>query len=224
MNHSLLVFTLICFFQFSLFGQTKDFDFKKGEVMDILLLNAKREAKQKLDYYFKTAIPIAMNMGYVPQKGFSVPESPTAGNYHPESLIVGKWTGLEVRYAALKGLESEMEGFHQLRRDIWSNFFVTYYALNKDVKFQVDADRYNVALALWADKKALKRIEQSILKSNGSILLNLKDGQSPYGYHYNPDAFLIISWEKDSDFLKYKEDVAMIEAKKVRHINEFRID
>jgi len=224
-----LIFWLSCLLAV---GQEKSkvFKIKKGEVLDLLYLNTKPEVDALLDQYFKTAFPVAGKHGYTPLGGLAVKETPIQGNYHPEVLAFGKWPSEEDRIVALSALETEVEGFHQMRRAIWSTFNVVYFELQEDLKIEISPERYYVVTNLW--KKGNAAAFQSYLRSweskvddmKGSILINLKDGKAPFGYRFTPDYVSITAWESKAEFEKFLEISKKMDRESLQHINQFRVE
>ncbi len=223
----ILCFVLIISSSCLLHGQVKNYNFKKGEVLDVLLLIQKEGEKESSKEYFTEAIPIAKSLGYEPQPSFKVKEAPSEGNFHPQSLVFGKWRSLENRLESLSFLEKKVKDFHELRRKIWSSFNLTYYEIDEELRFQVDESRYNVALAYWKNEDDLeffKKYRAVLERSGGSLLLDLENGTSPFGYLYNPDRFLLVSFQNERDFLRYKKMFSKMNVKGISHFNEFKID
>lgn len=55
----------------------------------------------------------------------------------------------------------------------------------------------------------------------GKLLIQLKNGQSPFGYRYDPDYFVITSWENEAAFKKFQERNQPMEIQRIEYINEF---
>ncbi|MEM9820422.1 MAG: hypothetical protein AAF985_05100, partial [Bacteroidota bacterium] len=106
--------------------------FKKGEVLDILLLSQNPDTELALKSYFQTAFPVAQRMSYQPLPGFKI-KAHNQGNHRPQSLILGKWSDLEQREAFLSQIVEEVPDFHQRRKTIWSYFGLSYFEIQKDL-------------------------------------------------------------------------------------------
>ena len=66
-----LAFLCVCCYQGVAQTGKKAFQFKKGEVLDILLVTGTKNNYKKLfDRYKKTAFPVASKFTYQPQSGF----------------------------------------------------------------------------------------------------------------------------------------------------------
>lgn len=225
-----ILFYLLLFVLSSLYAQprTKTISFKKGEVMDIILLNEKPGTDSLQKRFFSTAFAVARREGYQPVPGFRISESPLRGNYHPGTMVFGKWPSVAGRQAALEAIETEVEDFHQLRRAIWSNFYLTYWECPDNISFSIDPERYTVTTAFWqASDHAFSAFARPWIKAveqaGGKILLQLKDGVSPFGYHYAPELLLIISWPSSEAYRSFRETAPPVDREAVRHLNEFAI-
>ncbi|MBO3697676.1 hypothetical protein [Roseivirga sp. E12] len=206
----------------------KTYSYKKGQVLDIILLNTKPEAQEELAYYFKTALPVATKYGYKGQGGLALKSSPSQGNYHPESLIFGVWNSLKQRKDFLTNIEDVMPEFHQARRNIWSSFNMTFWEMKSDLSFTVDTDKFNVATAYWksdeGDFGKFKKSWDALAKrTGGKEILALTNGESPFGYYYNPDYMVITQWNSKSDFEKFLKENLEMKHDGVKHVNQFII-
>lgn len=227
---SLITLTLF-FISFSLQSQSKvlTFSYKKGQVMDIILLNTKPDTKEALNNYFKTAFPVAEKHGYNRQIGLSLAPTPTQGNFHPESMIFGYWNTHDSRKNFLAEIDDVMPNFHKARREIWSNFNLTYYELKNDLSFQVDRNKYNVVTAYWKNDasdfdKFINNWNSKAKKAGGKEVVNLKDGQSPFGYYYSPDYLVITEWESKAAFDKFYKENLKMNHKGIKHVNQFIVN
>lgn len=227
---TLLLLFLIVLQTLSLSAQSKKMTYtvKKGQVFDILLLTLKPDTKAQLKNYFQTFSPIAKKHGYHSLKEFPIKESPTQGNYQPQSMILGYWDNLDLREKFLQYVESKKMNFHQQRRDIWFHFDVTYYQAKQDYTFEVDRQKYNVVTAYWhKNKRGFKHFKQKwnekVRQAGGTIKVAFIEGASPFGYHYNPDYLTITAWENKATFEKfYKQNLAM-DHSAVQQVNQFKI-
>lgn len=209
-------------------GKAKTIEFKKGEVFDLIFLRQKEGSEKAFKTYFDKAIPIVKKHGYNSGLGFSIKENPMQGNYHPQTMVVAKWNSLEDREKAMESLEKEKVDFHKLRREIWANFDMTYYELKNDLHFQVDPEMYNVVTAYWfrpneSGAEFVKDLYKTISARKGKLLVNLANGESPYGYHYDPDLLIISSWKNKKAFEMFKSDEDALSHYTISHINQFQI-
>jgi len=209
------------------FGQSKidTIILKKGEVLDILLLSKNPDAEADLKSYFETASPVARRMSYQPLPGFKITNI-SQGNLRPGFLILAKWNDIEIREAFLSQILEEVEDFHERRRKIWSYFGLRYYEIKEDLSFEVNRDQYQVATAYWLESenqssKFYERWKKEIQKSGGEILIQLKDGKSPFGYQYNPEYFVITSWENKIAYNNFQEKMSKLKLDNIQHVNEF---
>ncbi|WP_299220873.1 hypothetical protein [uncultured Aquimarina sp.] len=221
-----LVF-LTCLLTTSLVAQSnvKSFDFKKGEVLDILLLTNKPDIEKDFERYKKTAFPVAFKRTYRPQPGFSIKET-TQGNIQPTTFIFGKWNDLKNREQFISEIEDIVPDFHVQRRNMWSIFNLTYYEMPKDISFKIDRSKYIVATSYWKkDTESFKKFTELWLQKSkakgGKKILQLTNGKSPLGYYHNPDLLVITQWENKQEFdAFYKENLTM-NHKGVLHVNQF---
>lgn len=217
---------MACFISQS-FGQSKTdtITLKKGEVLDILLLIQKHDREADLKSYIQTAFPIAKKMSYQSLPGFKITNN-YKGNLQPDLLILGKWNNIKLREDFLNQIIVEIPEFHKFRRKIWSYFGLQYFEIKEDLSFKIHRDKFQVASAYWLKNKQLankffKKWKNEIQKSNGEILIQLEDGKSPFGYQYNPQYFVITSWENKADFQFFQEKMEKLKLDNIEHINEF---
>lgn len=223
----LAILCLLGLSQISLDAQAniKTFDFKKGEVLDILLLTNQPKGAALFDNYKKTAFPVAISMGYQPMPGFSIAEY-TQGNHHPTSFLFGKWSNLEKREAFIAKIEQKVPDFHKQRRAIWSIFDLTYYEMKEDVSFKMDKDKVIVATAYWeknagAFAKFKKALAKKTKKMGGKTILELMDGKSPFGYYYQPDYLILTEWKDKATFDAFYQENLKMKQEGVKHVNQF---
>ncbi|MFK7774411.1 MAG: hypothetical protein AB8F94_19870 [Saprospiraceae bacterium] len=225
--HALLGATLLILLMPQLFGQSsvKPIVLKKGEVLDILLLSQKSDTEADLKSYFQTAFPIAKRMSYQPLPGFKITKH-TQGNHQPNNLILGKWSDLETREDFLTEIIKEVPDFHERRRKIWSYFGLCYFELQEDLSLEINRDKFHVATAYWlktedkSDEFYQKWVEK-IEKMGGTMIVQLTNGTSPFGYHYQPSYFVISSWEDEAAFLAFQEKTKHLNIDNIQHVNEF---
>lgn len=222
---------LACFaLSFSLQGQPakKVFSLEKGQVLDIILLSQKADSDSLLKVYFATAFPIAEEMGYQRMGGMGIVDDPMQGNYHPSVMALGSWKDKASRAAALQKLEAGVDGFHEMRRAIWSNFDLTYWEMPEAVTFAVDRQRYNVVTAYWKNETTgfdhfLEKWEQQASEAQGELIIALQNGESPFGYYFKPDYLSITSWKDEEEFRKFYAINNSMDQHSVAHVNQFRI-
>jgi len=225
-----LVLTVMMFTTGLFYGQSKidTIVLKKGEVLDILLLTQNPNVELDLKSYFKTAFPVAKKMSYQPISGFKI-SNYTQGNIRPNSLVLGKWSDLKKRKEFLAQIVNEVPDFHEQRRNIWSFFGLKYFEIEEDLSLEINKNRYNVATAYWFTSKNkssefYKKWEKSIQKLGGNMVIRLTNGDSPFGYQYNPDFFVITSWANEADFKSFQKNIQYVELDNIQHINEFILD
>ncbi len=206
-------------------SQVKTYNFKKGEVLDVLLLSAKPDFDSLFAIYRKTAFPVAMRMSYTPIPGYRI-QTYTQGNFQPESFILGKWASLAKREQFLAEIETHVPDFHQQRRNIFSNFHLTYYEIPKDLQFEIDKNKTIVATAYWqSDEQSFERFQKQWLKAakraKGKTILSLEQGKSPFGYFYQPDWMTITEWESPAAFKAFQAKVEKLGIAGLQHLNQF---
>ncbi|MEO1253950.1 MAG: hypothetical protein AAFY41_03555 [Bacteroidota bacterium] len=209
-------------------AQTKTYELKKGQAFDLLFINTIPESKETLDTYFKTAIPVGQAYGYMPQKGFKVAEN-LQGNYKPSTMIVGLWSDYAKREDFITDVTNEVPDFHEMRRAIWSSFFLTYWEVKEDKTIVIDDDRFHVLTAYWeADAKSFKKFKQlwinEATESGGEIMLEMEEGKSPVGYYHNPNHLTITSWESREAFNSFYEKNLAMDHEGVKHVNQLIIE
>ena len=209
-------------------SETKTVSLAKGEVLDILLLRQNEGTDADLQAYFQTAFPVAKRMSYQNMPGFKVKEH-TQGNHRPASLILGKWSDMKTREAFLTQILEEVPDFHERRRKIWSYFGLSYFEMGEDLSFEIDRGKYHVATAYWLKTENhagtfYKKWTREINKMGGKVLLHLNDGTSPAGYRYDPDYFVVTSWENEAAFLAFQEKIHQLAVDNILHVNELILE
>jgi len=224
-NLALVFITYLLTTSLSAQSNVKSFNFKKGEVLDILLLTNKPDIEKDFEKYKKTAFPVAFKRTYRPQPGFSIKET-TQGNIQPTSFLFGKWDDLKNREQFIAEIDNVVPDFHQQRRTMWSIFNLTYYEMPRDISFKIDKSKYVVATSYWKKdaasfNKFTKTWLQKSIAKGGKEIIQLTNGKSPVGYYHNPDLLVITQWESKSAFdAFYKENLKM-DHKGVLHVNQF---
>jgi len=210
-------------------AQIITYDLKKGQAFDILYLDVNPDANETMKRYFETVIPIGVEYGYRPQKGFQIKEPPLQGNYWPELMIIGLWENFQKREEFVQAIVDRIPDFPKMRREIWSTFFLTYWKVEEDRVLEIDNDKYNVVTAYWStDEEAFLSFNQKWVKEaknqGGELLLTLTDGTSPFGYLYDPEFLTITSWESKKAFDAFYAKNLEMNHKGVRHVNQFIIE
>lgn len=225
-----MLMTFLVFNILTVDGQSKiqSLSFKKGEVLDILLLSQNADTETDLKDYFKIAFPVAKKMSYESLPGFKVIDH-TQGNLRPGILVLGKWNNLDKREAFLNQIEEEVPDFHERRRKIWHFFGLRYFEVKEDLSFDIERERYHVATAYWLESQNgpgafSKKWEREMKKMGGKLLIKLSGGQSPFGYRYDPDVFVITSWESEVAFKSFHEQIQKLGLNNIQHINEFILE
>lgn len=223
------LFIVILNFPWVSFGQDSvlNYDLKKGEAFDILMVTTKPNTKETFKEYREKAFPVAVEMGYSFFPGLNVKET-VQGKYEPKGLIFGKWTSLVMREKFLDEIEGRVPNFHEMRKKIWSVFSVTYYEVQEDYSFQLDTNKVIVATASWKKENStskfkgfIDRWKKALQETGGTIKLELTQGKSPSGYEYNPDYMVISQWDSQKDFEAFQTLNVAMDTDFLKHLNQF---
>lgn len=196
-----------------------------AEVLDIFFLrNIDSQEKDSLWGIYRTELtPIAKDYGYKPLKSFRM-KNVLEGSSQPHFVLIAQWSDYQKREDFINDIVVRKPFFHDLRRQLWSTFDLTYYKLDKDILLSVDQSKYNVISAIWVNdhcREATVDYKQKIKSAGGDIRLYLPKGKSPRGYYYNPDHFILSSWQDADAFKKYKLLTSLQDC--MININEFEI-
>lgn len=204
------------------------YSFKKGEVMDVMLITTASDSKDKYERYRKTAFPVAFEYGYQPQTGFRISKL-TLGTHLPKSLIFGKWKSKGKREGFLANISKRVPDFHSQRRALFPYFDLTYYEMSNDINFAINREKHNVATSFWEEdsrsfSKFFNQWKKQVEKSGGTFILQLKNGNSPTGYSYNPEVFCIVEWENKSKFEAFAKTHPLAKYESLKNVHQFVID
>lgn len=207
-------------------AQVKTISLKKGEAVDLLLLTTNKNAAEEQKEYFSKAVGIAQKWGYKPQYSSKVSLPPTQGNYWPAVFIIAKWEDYDKRIKFTEDILKEYPQFHERRRIIWPSFNLTYWKVKEDREINIDPDLFYIATSYWSDEqRAFASFKddwaQTVKSQGGKIVLEFKDGTSPFGYYYNPEFFTITEWASKEDFEKFHEKNQAMDHTGVKHVNQF---
>ena len=204
---------------------------QKGQVFDVLplKLNKNADSLSMRKYLNDSILPKAIKLGYIPIANLPVKKHAIQGNYTPDVLVLGAWKSKTSLDAIMKQLETEFSDFHSLRREIWTVFYNTHYELKEDLKVTFLSDKFYVATAYWKNtssnfKHFKSNTATNIKSNNGKVVLELTEGNSPYGYYYNPDYFFISEWNNKADFEQFLKENQVIEKQNLKHINQFNLN
>ena len=225
---------VVAFFSFSLFyckAQSKQpisYSFKKGEVMDIMLITTVPNSAIKYEKYKKTVFPIALKYSYQPLPGFNIRKL-TLGTHLPTSLIFAKWKNKEKREGFLDNITKKTPDFHKQRRALFPYFDLTYYEMPHDINFTINREKYNVVTSFWKqDSKVFIKFsnqwEKQIKEAGGKIIVQLGNGTSPIGYHYNPDMLYLIEWDNKKAFDVFEKQHSLTSYETLKNVHQFVID
>ncbi|MET1260133.1 hypothetical protein ABV409_12350 [Flagellimonas sp. DF-77] len=196
------------FSMWTAFGQKPpvEYDLKKGQVFDVLMVTTKKGSKEAFKTYREKAFPVAVEMGYSFLPGFTI-EEVVQGSFEPKGVVFGSWTSLAQREGFLDVIEDRVPEFHGLRKEIWSVFNVTYYEIQKDLSIRLDPNKVIVATAIWKKQVSEQAFDNflsdwktGLEHSNGTIKITLVDGKSPAGYEYDPDILFLSQWNSREEF------------------------
>ena len=206
---------------------TVDYNFKKGEVLDILLLTNGPDVATLFPKYRETAFPVASKFSFQPIPGLSIAKT-IQGGVQPEAMIFGKWDSKVKREGFLKAIVPAVPNFHEQRRALWSYFTLTYYEMLKDTNFTIDRSKYNVVTSYWGEGTSftnyIKVFKKAIATKGGKEIITFTNGYSPVGYVYNPDYITITQWESKAAFdMFYKKHQAMEETS-ITNVHQFVLD
>lgn len=223
----IFLFAVLTFFGMTAQEKIKSFDFKKGEVLDIILLSQTENGGELFERYKKTAFPVAFEYSYQPQPGFGISKL-TLGTNKAQAFLFGKWESLEKREGFLANIANRVPDFHQQRRDLFPYFGLTYYPMLVDLKFSVDTSKYNVATALWnkpskKDAAFFKKWKSEVQKSGGKVIVTLENGKSPLGYYYNADVLCIVEWKNETSFNSFAEKHPLAFYDAIQNVHQFVI-
>ncbi|MEM9930516.1 MAG: hypothetical protein AAF840_11900 [Bacteroidota bacterium] len=129
------------------------------------------------------------------------------------------------RAATMEAIVAEFPDFHERRRKIWSSFNMTFYPMEASVSFTTDPAKFYVATMYWQEEatgfdRFLTTWKKKMKKNGGTNLLELTNGQSPYGYHYKPDYFVLTEWASRAEFEAFYTQDQALDHKGVRHVNQ----
>jgi hypothetical protein len=208
-------------------AETKTLAFKKGEILDILLLNGKPDFKKLFPKYKETVFVFASKTGYQAQPGFPVLEI-TQGGYQPDTFIFGKWPNITARKKFLNEIETNVPDFHEQRRAMWSTFYMTYYEVKKDISFDINPAKVIVATAYWKNNSNTfanfeKLWFKEVKNKGGKVLLELSNPMSSAGYMYKPDFMALTEWNDRTSFDTFVKTIKKIGEKGIQNVNEFII-
>lgn len=204
-----------------------EYGFKKGEVMDILLLKNGADVATLFPKYKETAFPVATKFSFQPVPGFSISEI-LQGGVQPEAMIFGKWNSRDKREAFLKAIVPAVPDFHGQRRAIWSYFTLTYYEMMADTNFSIDRSKYNVVTSYWGEGSSftnyLDTFKKAVKQAGGKDIITLENGYSPVGYAYNPDYLTITQWESKEAFDAFYKVYQAMEETRITNVHQFSLN
>lgn len=203
-------------------------EYKKGEVLDIILATIQRESAEEYNHYRKTAFPIAYEYSFELMPVFGIKELIT-GTSFPTTFIFGKWESLEKREGFLDDITTHLPDFHEQRRNVFSYFGLTYYEVKEDLTFFIDEEKHIIANAFWKEEMKnyssfLEDWKRNVEESGGRIIVELTNGTSPTGYYYNPDSFILVEWNSKEEFENFSKRTPLSEYDILENVHQFRIE
>ncbi len=209
-------------------NQTKSFEYKKGEILDIILLSQQENSGKLFERYKQTAFPVAFEYSYRPQPGFGITKL-TLGTNIPKGFIFGKWANIESRKGFLANISKRVPDFHQQRRTLFPYFGLTYFEMPTDLKFSIDANSFNVVTSFWKTTSPeqatlIAAWEKDVLATGGKIIIKLNNGSSPSGYYYNPDILYIVAWPNELAFKKFAKSYSLESFNAFKNVHQFVIN
>ena len=199
------------------------FSLKKGEIFDLVLLNQKPDTKAALQDYFKNVVSVGKSYGYEGIYTNTVANY-TLGNFQPQLIIFGKWPNLKNRLEFIDVIETSVPDFHERRRHIFSAFFLTFWELKQDLNFKINKDKFTIVTAFWKKDSKFGSFKnqwnQLITKNAGTELISFTDGQSPFGYEYNPDYLVISEFKDEAAFKAFQNATKNLNYEGVRHVQQ----
>ncbi len=200
------------------------YSFKKGEILDVLLLTNNTDGASLFPKYQKTAFPVASKFSFKPVPGFSIVET-IQGGLQPEAMIFGKWDSKKKRKEFLKTIVQAVPDFHEQRRAIWTYFSLTYYEVPKETIVTIDRSKYNVVTSYWGEgtafDKYIKTFKKATDQNGGKEVITLTDGDSPVGYVYNPDYLTITEWESKATFDAFYKKYQALQEESIENVHQF---
>lgn len=230
MKSFLLIIILILLTGPETFAQNsiKSIEYKKGEVLDILLARLAPDSDELYNRYRKTAFPVAFEYTFELMPVFSITKL-TLGNNHPTTFVFGKWNSLEKREGFLADIVDRVPDFYEQRRNTFTYIGLTYYEMPSDITITIDTEKVNVATAFWKDESQnffefISEWNKEIISYGGKIILELEEGKSPTGFYYNPDAFYIMQWESEAAFDAFAKANPLSSYEVLKNVHQFRIE
>lgn len=212
-------------------GNTKMYVLKKGQIFDVLLRTNNAEASQEAkDKFDRDVIPRALEKGYqVMPSGLYFEPVAIQGNYSPGHMVLGGWENLKTRENAMQVLVTELPDFHQIRRELWTTLFSTYFEIEEDISFSIREDKFYVVTAYHHKRERSfrefkKEWANNIDESGGRIILELENGESPFiGHLYEPHHFTITEWTNRDSFEIFLSKNKNMDHSSIKYVNQFAL-
>lgn len=209
----------------------KIYDLKKGQIFDVLLrTNNTGATQEKKDKFNREVIPIALEQGYqLMPSGLYFEPVAIQGNYSPDHMILGGWESLKARENAMRVLVAELPYFHQIRRELWTTLFSTYFEIEEDISFSIREDKFYVVTAYHHKSERQfgefkKEWARNIDESKGRIILELENGESPFiGHLYEPHRFIITEWTNRESFEIFLTKNKQMDHSSIKYVNQFAL-
>jgi len=219
-----LLFLFAAIFHVTAQNKLHTLSFKKGEVLDILLLSNNPDISALFDRYKKTAFPVASKYSYQPMPGFRIKKT-VQGNDEANTFIFGKWDTLKKREAFLDAIVPAVPDFHEQRKAIFKYFVLAFFEMPDNTTFTIDRSKYNVVTSYWIKSKRVKEFlknqKSNITNYAGKHILVLQNGKTPEGYEYDPAVTIITQWESQDAFEKYRKKTGKSLLKTIKNTHQF---
>ena len=181
--------------------------FKKGEVLDVLLLTSKPDSEDAFKRYKETAFPVALEYSYAFKPGFKITK-PILSSSSPKNFVFGSWASLKKREEFISNICNQVPDFHEQRLATFNHFKLTYYEVPEDLVFSLQKEKKNVVTSFWKNDDVgflsfISKWKKDVHSFGGRIILNLTNGKSPVGYAYNPELLLISEWDDMESLEKF---------------------
>ncbi|GAB5410431.1 MAG: hypothetical protein BalsKO_27960 [Balneolaceae bacterium] len=203
-------------------------EYKKGEVLDIILASTQYDSGDEYNKYRKTAFPIAFEYSFELMPVFDIEEL-IVGTSFPTTFIFGKWESVKKREGFLDDITTRLPDFHEQRRNLFSYFGLTYYEVVEDLTFFINEEKHIIANAFWEEERLdytafFEDWKKNVEEAGGRIIVELTNGTSPTGYFYNPDSFILVEWQSKDEFENFSKNTPLSEYDILKNIHQFRIE
>lgn len=225
LTKNILVWMILVFSLVKLDAQysQETFTVDKDEALDVFFLRGLPEVNRDSLFanYREKLGSVAKRYSYQLLQFYKV-NSTLQGGAQPTLMLIAKWDNLPIRLQFVDDIVQKEPRFHEMRRELYSRFDLTTYEMEDDIQYNIKADRYNVATAIWhhCDEAFANNWQHDAVEYGARIVLDLENGISPVGYAYNPDLFILSDWPSEEAYQQFIRDFSL--PKCVTNINEFQ--